>query len=109
MPVCRRDRIIVERSSNPRAAACRVKTLASAGVRDSPAACRGNGAPPKLCRHVLTSEVSSELPSGTPMPQLHRAIVDHVNVYLAALVIAAAYWLGTQVGLLLTPTGLAFS
>jgi len=43
------------------------------------------------------------------MPQLHRAIVDHVNVYLAALVIAAAYWLGTQVGLLLTPTGLAFS
>jgi len=43
------------------------------------------------------------------MPQLHRAIVDHVNVYLAALVTAAAYWLGTQVGLLLTPTGLAFS
>ena len=43
------------------------------------------------------------------MPQLHRAIVHHVNPYLAALVTAAGYWLGTQVGLLLTPTGLAFS
>jgi signal transduction histidine kinase len=43
------------------------------------------------------------------MPQLQRAIVDHVNPYVAALVTAAAYWLGTQVGLLLTPTGLAFS
>jgi C4-dicarboxylate-specific signal transduction histidine kinase len=41
------------------------------------------------------------------MPQLDRAIVGHP--YLAAVVIAAGYWAGTQVGLLLTPTGLAVS
>src|SRR5690349_10819463 len=43
------------------------------------------------------------------MPQLHRAIVYQGNPYLAALAIAAGYWISTQVGLLLTPTGLAFS
>jgi len=43
------------------------------------------------------------------MPQLHRAIVYQANPFLAALVTAAGYWLGTQVGLLLTPTGLAFA
>lgn len=43
------------------------------------------------------------------MPQLHRAIVHSGNPYPAALAIAAAYWLSTQVGLFLTPTGLAFS
>jgi signal transduction histidine kinase len=41
------------------------------------------------------------------MPQLDRAIVR--NPYLVAVVIAAGYWAGTQVGLLLTPTGLAVS
>ena len=56
----------------------------------------------------MTSDGSSELPSA-PMPQLHRAIVHQVNPYLAALVTAAGYWLGTQVGLLLTPTDLAVS
>jgi signal transduction histidine kinase/integral membrane sensor domain MASE1 len=43
------------------------------------------------------------------MPQLHRAIVHRGNRYLAALAVAAGYWLSTQVGLLLTPAGLAFS
>src|SRR5688572_1212364 len=43
-----------------------------------------------------------------PMPQLDRAIV-RVNPYLAALATAAGYWLGTEVGLLLTPAGLAVS
>jgi signal transduction histidine kinase/integral membrane sensor domain MASE1 len=43
------------------------------------------------------------------MPQLHRAIVHRGNPYLAALAVAVGYWLSTQVGLLLTPTGLAFS
>jgi two-component system, LuxR family, sensor kinase FixL len=43
------------------------------------------------------------------MPQLHRAIVDQGNPYLAAVAVAAGYWISTQVGLLLTPTGLAFS
>ena len=42
------------------------------------------------------------------MPQRDRAIV-RVNPYLAALVTAAGYWLGTQVGLLLTPASLAVS
>ena len=42
------------------------------------------------------------------MPQLDRAIV-RVNPYVAALATAAGYWLGTQVGLLLTPSGLAVS
>ena len=32
-----------------------------------------------------------------------------MNPYLAALATAAGYWLGTQVGLLLTPGGLAVS
>jgi PAS domain S-box-containing protein len=41
------------------------------------------------------------------MPQLDRAIVRHP--YLAAIVTAAGYWAGTQVGLLLTPAGLAVS
>src|SRR5262245_19052622 len=41
------------------------------------------------------------------MPQLDRAIVR--NPYLAAIVTAGGYWVGTQVGLLLTPTGLAVS
>ena len=43
------------------------------------------------------------------MPQLHRAIVYGGNPYLAAIAIAAGYWLSTEVGLLLTPAGLAFS
>jgi len=43
------------------------------------------------------------------MPQLHRAIVHRGNPYVAALAVAVGYWLSTQVGLLLTPTGLAFS
>jgi integral membrane sensor domain MASE1 len=42
------------------------------------------------------------------MPQLDRAIV-RVNPYVAALVTAAGYWAATQIGLLLTPTGLAVS
>jgi C4-dicarboxylate-specific signal transduction histidine kinase len=41
------------------------------------------------------------------MPQLDRAIVR--SPYLAAFATAAGYWAGTQVGLLLTPTGLAVS
>ncbi len=42
------------------------------------------------------------------MPQLDRAIV-HGTPYLAALATAAGYWLGTQIGFLLTPTGLPVS
>jgi two-component system, LuxR family, sensor kinase FixL len=42
------------------------------------------------------------------MPQLDRAIV-RVNPYLAPLATAAGYWLGSEVGLLLTPSGLAVS
>jgi two-component system, LuxR family, sensor kinase FixL len=42
------------------------------------------------------------------MPQLDRAIA-HGNPYLAALATAAGYWLGTQLGFLLTPAGLPVS
>jgi C4-dicarboxylate-specific signal transduction histidine kinase len=42
------------------------------------------------------------------MHPLGRAIV-HGQPFLAALVIAAGYWLGTQIGFLLTPTGLPVS
>jgi two-component system, LuxR family, sensor kinase FixL len=42
------------------------------------------------------------------MPQLDRAIA-HGNPYLAALATAAGYWLGTQIGFLLTPMGLPVS
>lgn len=42
------------------------------------------------------------------MPQLDRAIV-HGHPYLAALATAVSYWLGTQIGFLLTPAGLPVS
>src|SRR5688572_32927613 len=105
MPACRRKLVMARsRQQSPRRGVSRENFGFRARRRFPRDPSRGRmGA-----RHLLTSDGSSGLPSA-PVPQLHRAIVHQVNPYLAALVTAAGYWLGTQVGLLLTPTDLAVS